>query len=264
MVSRPPAVILCGGLGTRLREETEYRPKPMVEVGGRPILWHIMRLFAAQGVNEFILCLGYKGDVVRRYFLEYEAMNADVTLDLGSKVRTVHDRIDESDWRVTLAETGEKAQTGARVARIQRFVEGRPFFLTYGDGLADVNLDDLLDHHRRQGRVVTITAVHPSSSRFGELHLDADRVTVFREKPPETTSFINGGFFVCEPGIFRYLSADDACVLEREPLERLAADGELAAYRHHGFWACMDTYRDWLVLNEMWARGERPWEKPRS
>jgi len=261
-VKASPAVILCGGLGTRLREETEYRPKPMVEIGGRPILWHIMRIFAVQGVSEFILCLGYKGEAIRRYFLEYDVMNADFTLELGSKARTIHDVLEERDWRVTFAETGEKAQTGARVARIRRYVEGRRFFLTYGDGIANINLAELMSHHRHEGRLATVTAVHPSAGRFGELHVEAERVTAFREKPTDVGTYINGGFFVCEPGIFDYLSTDDGCVLERTPLERLTAAGQLSAYRHHGFWACMDTYRDYVQLNDMWARGDRPWKKP--
>lgn len=260
-VELPPAVILCGGLGTRLREETEYRPKPMVEIGGRPILWHVLKVFADQGVRDFILCLGYKGEVIRRYFLDYKAMNADVTIELGTKKVTVQDQIEECDWRVTLAGTGEKAQTGARIARIRRYVEGRPFFATYGDGLANVNLAALLRHHRREGRLATVTAVRPWSGRFGELSLHESHVVAFKEKSLEKASYINGGFFVFEPGVFEYLSTDDSCVLEREPLERLAAAGQLSAHRHDGFWACMDTYRDWMVLNEMCERGERPWER---
>ncbi len=255
-----PAVILCGGLGTRLREETEYRPKPMVEIGGRPILWRIMRIFAAQGVREFILCLGYKGEIIRRYFLDYEVMHADATIDLGSKRTVIHERVSEADWRVTFAETGEKAQTGARIARVRHYVGDRPCFVTYGDGLADVDLAALLRHHNAERRLVTVTAVHPWSVRFGELNLHEARVVNFREKPVEKESYINGGFFVFEPRAFDYLSSDDGCVLEREPLERLAADGQLTAYRHDGFWGCMDTYRDWIALNEMCERGERPWE----
>lgn len=255
------AVILCGGLGTRLREETEYRPKPMVEIGGRPILWHILKIFASQGVRDFILCLGYKGEMIRQYFLDYDVMNADVTVELGTKKVTVHQQIEEWDWRITLAETGAKAQTGARIARIRRYVEGQPFFVTYGDGLADVDLAALMDHHRQEGRLATVTAVHPWSGRFGELHLHGSRAVAFREKPQERESLINGGFFVFEPGVFDYLSTDDSCVLEREPLEGLAAAGQLTAYRHNGFWACMDTYRDYVALNEMCERGERPWER---
>lgn len=257
-----PAVILCGGLGTRLREETEYRPKPMVEIGGRPMLWHILRIFARQGVREFILCLGYKGDVIRRYFLEYEVMNSDVTVELGTKRVTLHDRIDEGDWRVTLAETGAKAQTGARIARVQRFVGARRFFATYGDGLANVDLAGLVRHHEQQGRQGTVTAVHHPSGRFGEMNLQEGRVETFREKPVQTDSYINGGFFVFEPGFFDYLSTDDSCILEREPLERLSRDGQLSAYRHADFWACLDTPRDHMALNEMCERGERPWEIP--
>lgn len=256
------AVILCGGLGTRLREETEYRPKPMVEIGGRPILWRIMKLFAAQGVRDFVLCLGYKGDVIRRYFLEYEAMNADVTVELGSKKLTVHSGVAESEWRVTLVETGERAMTGARLARVRRYVDGQAFFLTYGDGLSSVDLTRLVAHHRAQRRIATVTAVHPWSARFGEMQLDGERVAAFREKPPETQTYINGGFFVFEPGVFDYVSTEDSCILERQPLENLAANRQLTAYRHEGFWACMDTYRDWQELNGMCERGETPWEQP--
>lgn len=257
------AVILCGGLGTRLREETEYRPKPMVEIGGRPILWHILQIFARQGVRDFVLCLGHKGEVIRRYFLEFEAMNTDITIELGSKRLTVHDGIREGDWRVTLADTGPKAQTGARIARIRRHVEGRRFFVTYGDGLANIDLAALVAHHEREARLATVTAVHHWSGRFGELSLTGGRVTDFREKPVKTGSYINGGFFVFEPGVFDYLSVDDECVLEREPLERLATDGQLSAYTHEQFWACMDTPRDHAALNEMCERGERPWENVR-
>jgi glucose-1-phosphate cytidylyltransferase len=256
------AVILCGGLGTRLREETEYRPKPMVDVGGRPILWRIMRIFAAQGVRDFVLCLGYKGEVIRRYFLDYEVMNADVTIGLGTKELKVHSTLDEGDWRVTLVETGERAMTGARLARVQKYVEGQTFFLTYGDGLASIDLAALVAHHRRHRRIATITAVHPWSARFGEMHLEGHRVAAFREKPPETQTYINGGFFVLEPGVFDYVSTEDSCVLERQPLENLATVGQLTAYRHEGFWACMDTYRDWQALDEMCRLGERPWEQP--
>lgn len=261
-MERLQAVILCGGLGTRLREETEYRPKPMVEIGSRPILWHILKIFASQGVCDFILCLGYKGEVIRRYFLDYEVMNADITIELGTKKITVHNHIDERDWRVTLVETGEKAQTGARIARIRRFVGDRSFFLTYGDGLANVDLNALFQHHRREDRLATVTAVRPWSGRFGELNIHGSRVVTFQEKPLGKKSYINGGFFVFEPGVFEYLSTDDSCVLEREPLERLAAAGQLSAYQHNGFWACMDTYRDYMALNEICERGERPWEKP--
>ena len=255
-------VLLAGGLGTRLSEETELKPKPMVEIGGRPILWRIMQIFATQGVRDFVLCLGYKGEVIRRFFLEYEAMNADVTVELGTKKIVVHSSVPESDWRVTLVETGEHAMTGARLARVRRYVDGHPFFLTYGDGLSSVDLSRLVAHHRTQRRIATVTAVHPWSARFGEMHLEGDRVAAFREKPPETTTYINGGFFVFEPGVFDYVSTDDSCILERQPLENLAAAGQLTAYRHEGFWACMDTYRDWQALNEMCVRGEHPWEQP--
>jgi glucose-1-phosphate cytidylyltransferase len=219
-----------------------------------------MRIFAAQGASEFVLCLGYRGEIIRRYFLDYELMNADVTVELGTKQTTIHDRTSEAGWRITFVDTGDKAQTGARIARARRHVGERGCFVTYGDTLANIDLAALSEHHAREGRHVTVTAVHPWSVRFGELEVHESRVVRFREKPEEKESYINGGFFVFEPEAFEYLSTDDACVLERDPLERLAADGQLSAHRHDGFWACMDTYRDWMALNEMCERGERPWQ----
>jgi glucose-1-phosphate cytidylyltransferase len=252
-------VILCGGMGTRLREETEFRPKPMVEIGGRPILWHIMKIYAHYGFREFVLCLGYRGDVIREYFLNYEAMNNDFTISLGRKHKMVHhDAHGEQDFEVTLAETGAQALTGARVKRVQRYVDGGTFMVTYGDGLADVDLGKVLAFHRAHGKLATMTTMAPTS-RFGMLDTDsAGRVTSFIEKP-QLTGQANAGFFVFERRVFDYLSAEDTCVLEREPLENLARDGELMAYRHGGFFFTMDTYREYQKLNELWASGQPPW-----
>lgn len=251
------AVILCGGLGTRLREQTEFRPKPMVEVGGKPILWHIMKTFAHHGIRDFVICVGYKGDVIREYFLEYEARNNDFTVTLGSSREIVfHDRHVESDWRVTVAETGADTQTGGRVKRVQRYVGDERFMVTYGDGVADVDVAALLRYHDQHGKAATLTSVRPLS-RFGVLDLsDEGAVEDFREKP-QVDGWVNAGYFVFEPKVFDYLNDD--CVLEQAPLEALAKDGELMAYRHDGFWQPMDTYRESKLLNDLWEQGA-PWK----
>lgn len=251
-------VILCGGLGTRLRDETEFRPKPMVEVAGRPLLWHIMKIYAHFRHDEFVLALGYKGEVIKEYFLNYEAMTRDVTVRLGESPRvTLHGSPLES-WTVTLADTGATAMTGARVKRVARHVPDETFLLTYGDGVADVDLHRLVAFHRRHGRIATVTGVRPPS-RFGELLTSGTRVVEFSEKPATAHGHINGGFFVFDRRVFDYLSDDDGCVLEREPLERLAKDGELEMYAHDGYWHCMDTPRDLQHLHEAWQRGA-PWK----
>jgi glucose-1-phosphate cytidylyltransferase len=252
-------VILCGGLGTRMREETEYRPKPMVDVGGRPILWHVMKTYAHYGLKEFVLCLGYKGHVIKEYFLNYEALNNDFTIQLGAlhQVR-YHNGHDEQDFRVTLVDTGQDTMTGGRIKRIERFVSGDVFLVTYGDGLADVDVGKLLEFHRSHGKLATLTTVQPYS-RYGTLQLGADdRVAAFAEKP-RLEEWIAGGYFVFNRGLFDYLAEGDACVLERTPLERLAAEGQLMAYRHPGFFFAMDTYRDYVTINDMWNRGDAPW-----
>lgn len=257
----PKVVILCGGRGTRFREETEARPKPMIEIGGRPILWHIMKIFAARGFTDFVLCLGYRGDVIKRYFLEYEALSNDITVTLGrGHAMQIHPAVrdDGPAWRVTLADTGAEAMTGARLARVRRYVDTPEWFMTYGDGVADVDPARLLAFHRRHGRAATVTGVRPAS-RFGELIVRGNRVTRFSEKPQVHEGFVNGGFFVLSQRVFDYLSEEDGCSFEREPLERLAADGELRLFRHGGFWQCMDTYRDWSVLEGIWRRGRAPW-----
>ncbi len=257
----PKVVILCGGMGTRLREETEVRPKPMVEIGGRPILWHIMQTYAHYGFREFLLCLGYKGEVIKRFFAEYELLTNDltVTLSRGGSAVQVHRTADEHDWRVTLADTGLEAKTGARVKRVQRYVDSDIFLLTYGDGVTDLDLTRLVAFHRAHGKVGTLTGVTPPS-RYGELAIQGDRVLTFREKPEGSGEAINGGYFVFSRRFFDYLSDHDECVLEREPLERLAKDGELMVYRHRGFWQCMDTQRDLEFLKGLWDRGEAPWK----
>jgi len=254
-------VILCGGKGTRIRDVSEAAPKPMLPIGGKPILWHIMKGFAAYGVDRFVLCLGYKGWLIKEFFLNYHAMTSDLTMRLGEPERvTVHSRCDD-DWTITLAETGEETMTGARVAAVRRYVEeDELFLLTYGDGVSDVNIGELIAFHRAHGGIATVTAVRPHS-RFGELRMVGGRVEQFDEKPLATEGFVNGGFFVCDARrIWKYLSTDPALVLEREPLQRLAADGELHAYHHTGFWQPMDTQREYALLNDLWASGKAPWK----
>jgi glucose-1-phosphate cytidylyltransferase len=255
-----PVMILCGGVGTRLREETEFLPKPMVEIGGRPMLWHIMKGYAVHGFTDFILCLGYKGHKIREYFLHYEAMHCDFTIDLGEKDRLeFHGRHHESGWRVTLVDTGVEAQTGARIIRALPHVKTDRFMLTYGDGVADVDFKALVRFHEQQGKIATVTGVRPSS-RFGELMVAGDQVTTFSEKPRMHEGLINGGFFVLHRRVSEYLQADAGCVFEREPLERLAADGQLTVYRHNSFWQCVDTYRDYQQLQQLWASGAAAWK----
>ena len=252
-------VILCGGLGTRLREETEYRPKPLVDVGARPILWHIMKTYAHYGFQDFVLCLGYRGQMIKEYFLNYEAMNNDFSISLGAKTQiSYHGSHAEQDFRVTLADTGIDTMTGGRLQRVQRYVATDTFMLTYGDGVADVNVRALLDYHESHGKIATVTAVRPIS-RFGILQIGSDeRVNAFAEKP-KSDGWASAGYLVFNRRIFDYLDGD-ACVLEQEPLERLAGEGELMAYRHEGFFFAMDTYREYLYLNDLWKSGEAPWK----
>jgi len=252
-------VILCGGQGTRLREETEFRPKPLVDVGQRPILWHIMKLYAHHGFRQFVLCLGYRGNMIKEYFLNYEAMNNDFTICLGSRHQvSYHDAHDEQDFNVTLADTGLQTMTGGRVQRVQRYLDGDTFMVTYGDGLADVDIRALAEFHRAHGKLATVTAVRPPS-RFGILELgDGDRVTCFAEKP-QLEGWASAGFFVFNRRVLALLNGDD-CILERAPLEHLAATGELMLYRHEGFFFAMDTYREYQALNELWNSGKAPWK----
>lgn len=251
-------VILCGGQGTRLREETEFKPKPMVEIGGRPILWHIMKHYAHHGFREFVLCLGYRGHVIKEFFLNYETHLNDLTVRLGSgKSVELHAHGDD-DWTVTMVETGATAQTGARIRRARSYLPEGPFCLTYGDGVSDVDLRRLVEFHRSHGKIGTVTGVRPSS-RFGELTIEGSQVTAFREKPT-TEGLISGGFFVFEREfVERYLGEEDDLTLEREPLQRLAGDGQLMVRPHDGFWQPMDTHRDWKLLEDLWSRGEAPW-----
>jgi glucose-1-phosphate cytidylyltransferase len=260
MMLRVKVMILCGGMGTRLREHTETRPKPMIEVGGAPILTHIMRNYAAHGMHEFVLCLGYLGHVIKEYFLNYEAMNSDFTVELGRRgVIRYHDRDPgEPGWSVTLADTGAETSTGARVKRAARYLDGGTFCITYGDGLADLDLSAVLAFHRAHGKLVTMTGVRPAS-RFGEIEHQGGTVTEFNEKPQVGQGLINGGFFFCEPGFLEYLSEDEGCILERQPLERCVAERQLRVYEHTGFWQCMDTYRDWEHLQQLWRSGRAPW-----
>ncbi|MDP3278175.1 MAG: glucose-1-phosphate cytidylyltransferase [Deltaproteobacteria bacterium] len=264
-MSEPLAMILCGGRGTRLREETEFRPKPMVEIGGRPIVWHIMKHYATYGVRRFVLCLGYKGSMIKDWFLRYEERSRDVTVTLGkSRAVLLHDSDghahDEDGWEITLADTGEDAMTGARVAKAaKRHAAGQRFFLTYGDGVSDVNLHALRAQHERSGATVTVTGVRPPA-RFGELICTGDRVREFSEKPQTQESRINGGFFMCEPEILSYVHERDDCTLEREPLEALAKANALGIHRHDGFWQCMDTLRDHQYLESLWRQGSAPWK----
>jgi glucose-1-phosphate cytidylyltransferase len=252
-------VILCGGLGTRLREETEFRPKPMVEIGGRPILWHIMKIYAHSGFREFVLCLGYRGNMIKEYFLNYEAMNNDFTICLGHESRIrYNDLHTEQGFEVTLADTGLNSMTGGRLKRVNKYLRNETFMLTYGDGLADIDISRLVAFHREHGKIATVTTVAPTS-RFGMVEMTGGgRVLQFVEKP-QTEAFASAGFFVFEPRILDYLDGDD-CILERLPLQRLAADGELMAYEHKGFFYAMDTYREYEFLNEVWSKGQAPWK----
>jgi glucose-1-phosphate cytidylyltransferase len=252
-------VVLCGGLGTRLREETEFRPKPMVEIGARPILWHIMKAYANAGYREFVLCLGYRGNMIKDYFLNYEAMNNDFTISLGrnSCIEYVNNH-SEQDFQVTLVDTGLSTMTGGRVKRIEKYIDTETFMLTYGDGLSDINIHDLVNFHHKHGKLATVTTVLPTT-RFGIVDTNPDgRVLKFVEKP-RSESRASAGFFVFQREMFKYLGADD-CILEREPLERLAADHQLMAYQHNGFFQAMDTYREYEYLNDLWLRNEAPWK----
>ena len=252
------AVLLAGGLGTRLLEETTIRPKPMVEIGGMPILWHIMKIYSAHGVNEFIICLGYKGYVIKEYFHNYFLHSSDVTFHLAKNEMVLH-RVAAEPWSVTLIETGEETQIGGRIKRVLPYVANdEAFCLTYGDGVGDIDISAVVDLHKRSGRLATVTATQPPG-RFGALRHEGDRVTGFQEKPEGDGGWINGGFFVCSPKVGDYIEGD-ASVWEREPLERLAADGQLGVHFHHGFWQPMDTLRDRRQLEDMWASGKAPWK----
>lgn len=251
-------ILLAGGLGTRLSEETVVRPKPMIEIGGRPILWHIMSLFAARGFTEFLVALGYKGELIKDYFLNFNARNASLTVRLGTGEHVIHDG-PHANWIVHLVDTGSSTQTGGRLKRLASWLKGdERFLMTYGDGVANVDLQALVAFHRAHGRLATVTAVRPPA-RFGALQLEGDRVTAFAEKPQTGEGWINGGFFVLERAILDHIAGDDT-LFELEPLETLAKSGQLMAYRHEGFWQGMDTLRDQRYLEELWTSGRAPWK----
>jgi len=249
-------IILAGGFGTRLSEETEAKPKPMVEIGGRPILWHIMKTYAKYGHKDFYIALGYKAEIIKEYFLHYHSLNADFTVDLSSGQIKSH-QTDEVDWKVTLVDTGLDTMTGGRVKKMMPFVCDGPFLLTYGDGVTDININNLIEFHKNHGKMVTVSAVHPGA-RFGELEMERNRVVSFKEKPQTAMGWINGGYFVVEPEFLELIEKDQT-ILEKEPLENVSKMGELMAYRHEGFWKCMDTKRDRDSLDDMWNAGNAPW-----
>ena len=250
--------ILAGGLGTRLAEETEVRPKPMIEIGGYPIIWHIMKIYAAQGFNDFFLALGYKGEIIKRYFLDYHRLSGDMTINLSDGKAEISASRQLEDWKINLIDTGQQSMTGGRIKRLEPFLKNETFMVSYGDGVADVNIRELLEFHRSHGKMATVTAVRPPA-RFGELLINEDLTTQFSEKPQTHEGWINGGFLVFEPAVLDYLP-DDNSILENDALERLANEGQLVAYRHYGFWQCMDTLRDKRQLEEAWRSKNPPWK----
>lgn len=250
------AVILAGGLGTRLSEETSLKPKPMVEIGGRPMLWHILKIYSSHGVNDFVICAGYKGYVIKEYFANYFLHMSDVTFDMSSNTMEVHHKKAEP-WRVTIVDTGDETMTGGRIKRIAPYVDGT-FCCTYGDGVGNINIKELIEFHKSSGRKATLTGVQPPG-RFGALQLDGEKIASFQEKPEGDGSWINGGFFVLEPSVFDEISGD-SCIWERKPLENLAAQEQLGIYKHSGFWRPMDTLRDKIDLENLWDSGKAPWK----
>ncbi|ACD94508.1 glucose-1-phosphate cytidylyltransferase [Trichlorobacter lovleyi] len=252
-------VILAGGFGTRISEESHLKPKPMIEIGERPILWHIMKTYSHYGFNDFIICLGYKGYCIKEYFAHYFLHESDVTFDFTNENQRIIHNHSAEPWRVTLVNTGIETMTGGRVKRISRYIGDEPFMLTYGDGVADISIDNLVEYHKKHGKLATVSSIQPAG-RFGALDLDADNlIHGFKEKPKGDGAWINGGFFVMQPEVFRYIDGDTT-VLEREPLERLAHDGQLVAYKHTGFWQPMDSMRDKNQLEELWKTGSAPWK----
>jgi len=252
-------VILAGGLGTRLSEETKQIPKPMVRIGDKPIIWHIMKVYSQYGYNDFIICLGYKGYALKEWFANYFLHNNDITIDVRKNKIEIHQDVNEP-WKVTLVETGLHSQTGCRIKQIQKYVENERFMLTYGDGVSDVNINDLVTCHEESGKLLTVTAYKPKG-RFGSLNIDSDgSVCSFTEKPAGDGMWINAGFFVCEPELFSYLPNESSCIFEKGPMEKIACDGKMQAFIHPGFWRPMDTLRDNIELNEMWDNGKAPWK----
>lgn len=252
-------VILAGGLGTRLSEETVIKPKPMVEVGGMPVLWHIMKIYSSYGYNDFVVCLGYKGYVVKEYFANYFLHKSDVTIDLKNNSIEVHESVAEP-WKITLVDTGDDSMTGGRIKRIEKYVNGETFMLTYGDGVGNINIKELVEYHIAHGKLCTVTSVQPSG-RFGALDLSSDnQVNSFLEKPKGDGSWINGGYMVCEAGVFDFIKEGDSTVWEQAPMQNIALEGEMNAFKHHGFWRPMDTLKDKHDLNDMWDSGQSPWK----
>jgi glucose-1-phosphate cytidylyltransferase len=249
--------ILAGGVGSRLSEETVSKPKPMVEIGGQPIIWHIMKHYAHYGHDKFVIALGYKSEFIKRYICEFVSLTSNITVDCGNRA-VIHHGGEPLRWTIDLIDTGQNTQTGGRIKRLAPYFGNERFFMTWGDGVSTIDLDALLAFHKKHGRLATVSAVRPPA-RFGRLDLDGDQVASFAEKPQLSEGWINGAFFVLEPGVFDYIAGDDT-PFEREPLERLASDGQLMAYRHEGFWQCMDTLRDRVRLEELWASGQAPWK----
>ena len=252
-------VILAGGLGTRISEESHLKPKPMITIGEQPILWHIMKYYSSFGFHDFVICCGYKGHIIKEYFADYYLYRSDVTFDFSAENRmTVHENVAEP-WRVTLVDTGLNTQTGGRIKRVQKYIGDEPFMLTYGDGVGTVDLNALLEQHRASGKTATLTGVQPGG-RFGVLDIEGQTVTGFREKAKEDGGWINGGFMALNPEVFHYLTDEEGCVFERQPLERLALEGKLGIYKHKGFWQCMDNIREKEMLEKLWASGQAPWK----
>ena len=254
------AVILAGGLGTRISEESHLKPKPMIEIGGQPILWHIMKIYSHYGVNDFVICAGYKQHVIKEYFADYYLHRSDVTFDFsrGGEMK-IHNNVSEP-WKVTIVDTGLETMTGGRIKRIKKYVGDETFMLTYGDGVTDLNINDLLKFHKKCGKYATLTAVRPDG-RFGMLDMDGDIISSFREKTVEDAGWANGGFMVLEPNVFDYIEGGDDTIFERKPIEKLAADRQLAAFKHPGFWQCMDTLRDKERLEDLWKTRKAPWKQ---
>lgn len=252
-------LLLAGGFGTRLSEETDVRPKPMVEIGGKPILWHIMKMYSEYGYNDFVILLGYKGYYIKEYFANYFLHQSDVTIDLKNNEMKIHKNTCEP-WTITLLDTGLNSMTGGRVKRAQHVIGNSPFMLTYGDGVSDVNIQELVKFHKSHGKAITMTSVQPDG-RFGSIEIEGNQITRFLEKPKGDGSWINGGFFVCEPRVFDYITLGDSTVFENEPLQKLAEDGELFSYKHDGFWKCMDTLKDKIDLEDMFQSGLAKWKK---
>jgi glucose-1-phosphate cytidylyltransferase len=250
--------ILAGGVGSRLSEETVVKPKPMVEIGNRPILWHIIKTYVHHGLDDFVVALGYRGEYIKRWMADYASLTSDLTIDMRTGGVGVHNSDERDEWRVSLIETGQKTGTGGRIKRLKPYLGDSTFCLTWGDGVSDVDITELIAFHRRHGKLCTLTAVRPPA-RFGHLELDGDRIVEFSEKPQTGEGWINGAFFVCEPEVFDYIDGDET-MFEKEPLERLAKDGQLMAYQHHGFWQCMDTIRDKKLLERLWDSEQAPWK----